>query len=196
MVSKGEATKERILDQGLELASRVGLEGLSIGALAKATGLSKSGLFAHFGSKEELQLAVLELGRVRFVDRVVAPSLREPRGEPRVRALFENWVGWECQRGPGGCPFVAISHEFDDRPGPAREAIVAVQRDWIETLATAIRIAVDEGHFARTVDTHQLAFEIYGQFLAFHLYHRLLHDEDALARARAGLERLLAAVRA
>ena len=195
MVSKGEATKERILDQALALASTVGLEGLSIGALAKATGLSKSGLFAHFESKAELQLQVLQLARTRFIDSVISPSLREPRGEPRVRALFEKWLAWERGRARGGCPFVAVSPELDDRPGPTREALVAVQRDWIETLATAARIAVEEGHFSPAVDTHQLAFEIYAVFLAFHLYHRLLCDDRATERARAGFEKLIEAVK-
>jgi len=115
--------------------------------------------------------------------------------EPRVRALFENWLAWERGRASGGCPFVAVSHELDDRPGPTREALVAVQHDWIDTLATAAKIAVDEGHFSPAVDTRQLAFEIYAVYLAFHLYHRLLRDEQALDRARAGFEKLIEAVR-
>ncbi len=195
MMSKGEATRNRILDEALELASVVGLEGLSIGELAKATGMSKSGLFAHFESKEDLQLHVLLLARDRFVELVFSPSMREPRGEPRVRALFENWIEWELGRIPGGCPFVAVSHELDDRPGPTREALVRVQKEWIETLATAIRIAVGEGHFRADVDGHQLAYDIYAVFLAFHLYHRLLRDEEATDRARAGFENLIKAAR-
>jgi AcrR family transcriptional regulator len=191
MVSKGEATRERILDQALVLASTVGLEGLSIGKLAQATGLSKSGLFAHFESKEDLQIKVLHLARERFIDSVITPSLREERGEPRVRALFESWLNWEKHRTPGGCPFVAVSHELDNRPGPTREALVAVQQDWIDTLATATQIAVTEGHFRADLDAHQFAFDIYSIFLAFHLYHRLLKDEESSKRARLSFEQLI-----
>ncbi|MCP4902410.1 MAG: TetR/AcrR family transcriptional regulator [bacterium] len=195
MVSKGEATRNRILDQALELASVVGLDGLSIGELAKATGMSKSGLFAHFDSKEDLQLQVLHLARDRFVAVVFTPSVREPRGEPRIRALFENWLAWELGRIPGGCPFVAVSHELDDQPGPTREALVEVQHQWINTLAAAVGIAVDEGQFKADVDAHQLAYDIYAIFLAFHLYHRLLRDDQAIVRARASFENLIRAVR-
>lgn len=195
MVTKGEATKQRILDQALEISSMVGLEGLSIGALAKATGMSKSGLFAHFESKETLQLQVLEVASERFVETVFTPALQAPRGEPRIRALFENWLRWELGRIPGGCPFVAVSHELDDRPGPTREALVAVQQDWIDTLANSVKLAIDEGHFRPNVDTQQLAYDIYAVFLAFHLYHRLLRDEKAIDRARAGFEQLITAAR-
>ena len=166
------------------------------GELAKATGMSKSGLFAHFDSKEDLQLRVLYLARDRFVEVVFSPSVREPRGEPRVRALFENWVAWEVGRIPGGCPFVAVSHELDDRPGPTREALVEVQNEWINTLTTAVRIAADEGHFRVDVDAHQVAYDIYAVFLAFHLYHRLLRDDQAIERARAGFENIITSAKA
>lgn len=194
-MSKGAATRERILDQAVELTSLVGLEGLSIGGLAKATEMSKSGLFAHFASKKGLQLRVIETARARFIEAVVSPALRRPRGELRLRALFENWLEWEKERTTGGCPFVAAAHEMDDRPGPVRDALVASQRDWIDTLATAARIAVEEGHLARDLDVRQLAYDVYGLFLAYHLYHRLLLDPEAARRARAGFERLLDASR-
>jgi AcrR family transcriptional regulator len=189
-MTKGQDTKDRILGQALDLASTLGIEGLSIGELAKATEMSKSGLFAHFESKEALQLEVIRSGSAHFIETVVSPALREPRGEPRVRALFERWLAWETLR-TGGCPFMAATFELDDRPGPVRDALVATQQDWIDTLTTAIRIGVDEGHFRSDLDTEQLAFEVYGAFMAFHLYHRLLRDPKAHRRAMDALDRLL-----
>ena len=189
-MTKGQDTKERILGQALDLASTLGIEGLSLGELAKATEMSKSGLFAHFESKEALQLEVIRSGGAHFIETVVSPALREPRGEPRVRALFERWLAWETLR-TGGCPFMAATFELDDRPGPVRDALVATQQDWVDTLTTAIRIGVDEGHFRSDLDTEQLAFEVYGAFMAFHLYHRLLRDPKAHRRAMDALDRLL-----
>ena len=189
-MSKGQETKERILGEALDLASTVGIEGLSIGELAKATEMSKSGLFAHFESKEELQLEVLKTATQQFTDLVVSPALREPRGEPRVRALFDRWLAWETLR-TGGCPFMAATFELDDRPGRVRDALEATQREWIDTLTMAIRIAMDEAHFHPDIDADQLAYEIYGVFMAFHLYHRLLHDPEARRRATDALEYLL-----
>ncbi len=189
-MAKGEETRERILNRALTMTSMVGLEGLSIGELAKAVEMSKSGLFAHFSSKEDLQQHVLIAAGRSFIDRVVTPALRAPRGEPRVRALFTNWIEWEKDR-TGGCPFVAVSYELDDRPGPLRDALVASQRDWVETLATAARIAVDEGHFRPDLDVYQLAHEMYGCFLGFHTYFRLLRDPQATERAQAHFEQLL-----
>ena len=194
IMTKGQDTKERILGEALDLASTVGIEGLSIGELAKATEMSKSGLFAHFDSKEDLQLEVLRTGSAHFIETVVAPALREPRGEPRVRALFERWLAWETLR-TGGCPFMAATFELDDRPGPVRDALVATQQDWVDTLVTAIKIAIDEGHFREDLDANQLAFEIYGAFMAFHLYHRLLREPKAHTRATDALEQLLSCAR-
>jgi AcrR family transcriptional regulator len=181
-MSKGQETKERILGEALDLASLVGIEGLTIGELAKATEMSKSGLFAHFDSKEDLQIEVLERASVLFIDNVITPALREPRGEPRVRALFERWLAWETLRS-GGCPFMAATFELDDRPGPVRDALEATQREWIDTLTTAIRIAMDEGHFHPDIDADQLAYEIYGVFMAFHLYHRAMDALEYLLRS-------------
>ena len=189
-MSKGRDTKERILDEALDLMSTVGIEGLSIGELAKATEMSKSGLFAHFNCKEDLQLEVLRTGTTHFIETVVSPALREPRGEPRVRALFERWLVWETFRA-GGCPFMAATFELDDRPGKLRDALETTQRQWIDTLTTAILIAMDEGHFHSDIDADQLAYEIYGVMMAFHLYHRLLRDPDARRRATDALDYLL-----
>ena len=193
IMAKGDETRERILHHAMAMASEVGFEGLSIGELAKATEMSKSGLFAHFSSKEDLQLQILETARRSFVDHVVSPALREPRGEPRIRALHDGWLTWEEGSViPGGCPFGVASHEYDDRPGPMRDAIVATQSEWVDTIATAARIAVDAGHFRADLDTRRFAFEMFGIFLAFRLYFRLLRDPEARRRARDAFERLIA----
>jgi AcrR family transcriptional regulator len=191
-MAKGDETRERILQHALAIASEVGFEGLSIGELAKATDMSKSGLFAHFDSKEDLQLQALATARRSFLDNVITPAFREPRGEPRIRALFEKWLTWEEGRvTPGGCPFVVASYEYDDRPGAVREAVVATQRDWVEAISMAARIAIDEGHFRADLDTEQFAFDLYGVFLSFHLYHRLLNDPEVRQRARFAFDRLI-----
>jgi AcrR family transcriptional regulator len=195
--SKGEQTKRGILASALGLASEVGLEGLSIGLLSDRVGMSKSGLFAHFASKENLQVAVLEEAVRRFVDLVIAPALREKRGEPRVRAMFERWLAWGQQEFmPGGCVLMTAAMELDDRPGPAREKLLASQQDWHETLAQAVRIARAEGHFRADLDEHQLVFEIFGIVMTFYFHHRLFRDQAALGRARAAFERLLGNARA
>lgn len=196
-MTKGETTRTAILEHAFATASRLGLEGLTIGHLADEVGLSKSGLFAHFRSKEELQLQVLETAVERFVETVVAPALKEPRGEPRVRALFERWMEWEAANfQPGGCIFIATANELDDRPGPLRDRLVAYQRDWLDTLATAARIAVQEGHFRSALDVRQFAYDLYAVILAYHHFSRLLRDPAAEERARRSFEDLLAASRA
>lgn len=194
-VTKGEETRAAILDRAVDLASRIGLEGLSIGGLAGETGLSKSGLFAHFDSKQNLQLEVLRTSADRFVSAVLAPALKKPRGIPRIRALFENWFLW-ARSMPGGCFFVAAANELDDRPGPLRDQLVAYQRDWVGSLATAARIAVEERQFRRDVDVTQFAYDFYSTLLAYHHFSRLMSDKDAEARARRSFERLVEASRA
>ncbi len=194
---KGEQTREAILERALVLASEVGLEGLTIGTLAEALDLSKSGLFAHFRSKEALQIQTLELAAARFEVAVIRPALRAARGEPRLRALFENWLRWpKSVPQPGGCIFVAASVELDDRPGPARDKLVRLQSDWLDVIAGAVRIAIQERHFDPKVDSAQFAFELYGIMLVCHHTARLLRDPRAEERARRGFEALLARARA
>lgn len=192
-VAKGEETRQAILTRAFELAKTIGLSGLSIGRLAEETGLSKSGLFAHFGSKEALEVAVVEEAARQFVEFVMAPALRQPRGEPRVRALFERWILWGQQ--PGGCFFVGAVAELDDRSGPPRDALVQTCKDWIDALATAARITVSEGHFRSDLDPEQFAFEVYSIMLGFHTYQKFLREPVSLDRARESLERLLADAR-
>lgn len=195
-MGKGDQTRDAILERAMSLASQVGLEGLTIGRLAEELDLSKSGLFAHFRSKEDLQVRTLERAAERFIEVVLKPALAEPRGEPRVRALFENWLRWpKAVPQPGGCIFVAASAELDDQPGPARDHLLRMQRDWLDTLAGAVRIAVGEGHFRRGVDPDQFAFEMYGIMLVWHQATRLLRDAKAVDRARRAFEALLASAR-
>jgi AcrR family transcriptional regulator len=189
-VSKGDDTRQAILGRAFELASVIGVTGLTIGRLAEEMGLSKSGLFAHFGSKEALDVAVVEEASRQFVQEVMVPALREPRGEPRVRALFDRWLAWG-QR-PGGCFFVGASAELDDRVGPSRDALARADKDWLDELAKAARIAVREGHFATTLDPDQFAFELNGIMLSFHQFHRFLREPEALARTRRAFDRLVA----
>jgi AcrR family transcriptional regulator len=189
---KGEATRAAILDEALALASQVGLEGLSIGELARRLGMSKSGLFAHFASKENLQLEVLRSAADRFVETVIRPALEQPRGEPRVRALFENWLGWaRADFSPGGCLFVSAAVELDDRPGAPRDFLVGAQRDFLGAIATAARISVEEGHFRRDLDPEQFAYDLYSIYLAYHHFSRLLRSPEAEARLRRSFAELL-----
>jgi AcrR family transcriptional regulator len=195
-MSKGQQTREAILETALTAASSVGLSALSIGELAKSVGMSKSGLFAHFESKENLQLEVLRSAVAHYIDDVVVPSLRKPRGEQRVRALFENWFEWSSKATlPGGCLFIAAASEFDDQPGPVRDYLVSTQRDWLATLSHAARIAIDEGHFRPTLDTDQFAHDLYSILLAYHHFSRLLRIPNARQRALQSFEQLVASAR-
>ena len=196
-MSKGADTRHAILQDALAQASVRGLEGLTIGSLAKSLGMSKSGLYAHFDSKEALQLKVLDEARDQFVAKVVMPALQAPRGEPRVVALFERWLVWEgLESLPGGCPFVAVASELDDQPGPVRDRLVEVQRDWVDTLSNAARISVQQGHFRADLDVAQFAYEIWGLVLGYHWYARLLARDDATARLRLAFTDLLGRSRA
>ena len=193
---KGELTRQAIVEHAARMASRVGLDGLTIGALADDLELSKSGLFAHFHSKEALQLQVLEFGIERFVDVVVKPALAAPRGEKRVRALFERWMDWPKTSGLSGCMFVALSTELDDQPGPVRERLVQSQKDWLDVIANSVRSGVTDGAFRADVDPEQFAQELYGIMLANHHAVRLLRDKSGLDRTRRAFERLLDDARA
>ena len=165
--------------------------------MAEDLELSKSGLFAHFRSKEVLQLEILRMAGARMIEAVVKPALAAPRGEPRVRALFERWLAWEQSPSlPGGCPFMAASFELDDRPGPVRDYVVQNLRDWMDTLAGAARIAVQEGHFRPDVDCEQFAHDCQGIGLAFVHASRLMRDPKARERAQRAFESLLTACRA
>jgi AcrR family transcriptional regulator len=193
---KGDMTRAAIVEAALGIAARDGLEGLTIGTLAAEMQMSKSGVFAHFGSREELQLAVLKEYVRRFVDEVLRPAVRKPRGLPRLEAILDRWVSFLAREIPFGCILIAGSVEYDDRPGPQRDAMVAIIAGWKGELLKAIRQGVVEGHLKTDIDAHQMVFEIYGVMLAMHQDARLLRSSDGPRRARAGLARLLDAARA
>ncbi|MCU0775282.1 MAG: TetR/AcrR family transcriptional regulator [Ideonella sp.] len=191
--NKGQQTRAAILDAALALASHMGLEGLSIGALAEQMGMSKSGVFAHFGSREELQISVIREYHRRFEQEVFYPALEVPRGLPRLRALFERWIARVSVEIDSGCIYISGAVEFDDRPGPVRDALAEMVLDWQRALERAIRLAVEEGHLATDTDAQQMLFEIHGLILALHHDARFLRSERALDRVHAGFERVLAA---
>jgi AcrR family transcriptional regulator len=188
---KGQQTRATILDAALGLASHVGLEGLSIGALAEVTQMSKSGVFAHFGSREELQISVVREYNAKFEEEVFYPALVEPRGLPRLRALFERWVKRVSVEVDSGCIYISGAVEFDDRPGPVRDALVSMVRAWHSALERAIRIAVEEGQLRPDTDAMQMLFELHGLILALHHDARFLRLPGAMDRARRAFEHVL-----
>src|SRR5262245_23460160 len=189
--TKGERTRAAILDAALRLVSKAGLDGLTIGTLADATGMSKSGLFAHFGSRDELLLAVLAHGQAEFTEVVFQPAIAKPRGLPRLRAMFVNWLDWtESAELPGGCPMIGGASEFDDKPGPVRDMLAGGQRTWSETLKRAVRQAIEERQLAADTDPEQIAFEMFGIALVVHHHRRLLGYRKARERALAALDSL------
>ncbi|RLB47487.1 MAG: TetR/AcrR family transcriptional regulator [Deltaproteobacteria bacterium] len=194
-MGKGADTRGMILDRALSLASTEGLEQLTIGLLAKAVGMSKSGLFAHFKSKEQLQLSVLEAASERFVRGVISPSLKEPRGEPRVQALFDHWLEWEAAF-PGGCPYQTAIIEFDDRPGVVRDYLLETQRDWQDALTQAARIAVDEGHFRADLEPKTFAFQFTCLAIGYYQHKHLYRDGTSKTLTRKAFDQLLDSARA
>jgi AcrR family transcriptional regulator len=192
---KGDKTRAAIVQAAMEIAARDGLEGLTIGTLADQMRMSKSGVFAHFGSREDLQLAVLKEYVRRFVDEVLRPAVKKPRGLPRLEALLDRWVAFLARELSLGCIMIAGAVEYDDRPGPQRDRMVEIITGWKAELLRAIRQAVREGHLQPGTDAPQMVFEIYGLMLAMHQDARLLRSADSARRARAGLRRLLDAAR-
>jgi AcrR family transcriptional regulator len=188
---KGQQTRATILEAALALASQMGLEGLSIGALAEVTQMSKSGVFAHFGSREELQISVVREYHAKFSEEVFEPAMTAPRGLPRLRTLFERWFKRVSVEIDAGCIYISGAVEFDDRPGPVRDALVAMVRTWQGALERAIRLAIDEGHLRADTDPQQLLFEVHGLILALHHDARFLRHPGADGRARTGFENVL-----
>ena len=189
---KGQTTRNTILGHAAELASQIGLTGLTIGALADDLELSKSGLFAHFRSKEALQIQVLEYASQSFIEQVITPSLKIPRGEPRMRSFFDRWLQWDRDRAfPGGCVFVAAATELDDRPGLVRDRLVELQRQWLNVLVISFHKGIEDGQFDPEADAEQFAQDIYGIMLAYHHQSRLMNDPRAEERARRAFDRLL-----
>ena len=190
-MSKKAMTREVILQQALRTASQIGISRLTIGTLAEASGLSKSGLFAHFGSKEALQLAVVEAAQQQFVQQVVRPALAQARGMARLAALFESWVMRLYGREqPGGCPLLAAAYEFDDQPGAIRDALVSGQRWQRETLQRLLQEALDAGELPANCDIPLLAFMLFGLVQSAHHDHQLLDLPDSGQLALLGFHAL------
>jgi AcrR family transcriptional regulator len=193
-VAKGAETRAAILRQAATLAGVQGLDGLSIGRLASLSGLSKSGLFAHFGSKEALQKAVLEAVVEDFRTNVILPALREPTGLARLQRLFRDWLAWAAaDRKSGGCPLLGASIELDDRPGELRDYLVETQKAWLDCVARMATKAVAQGQFRHDLDVAQFAFQFHSIGLGFNFAYRLLDDAGAQHRAQMAFEQLIAA---
>jgi AcrR family transcriptional regulator len=190
-LQKGQQTKAAIIDAALGLATQIGLEGLSIGALAEVTQMSKSGVFAHFGSREELQISVIREYHTRFEDEVFYPALKAERGLPRLRAMFGNWMKRTSVEIDSGCIYISGAVEFDDRPGPVRDALAHSVMTWHAGLRRAIVLAKDEGHLKADVDEDQMLFEVHGLILALHYEARFLKTPGSLERALRGFDNIL-----
>ncbi len=188
---KGQQTKMLIVEAAMGLATQVGLEGLSIGAVADATQMSKSGVFAHFGSREELQISVVREYFNRFEQEVFYPALTEPRGLPRVKALFANWMKRVAIEIQSGCVFISGAVEFDDRPGPVRDALASSVKTWLAAMYRAVVMAKEAGHLRPDADEHQVAFEIHGLILALHYEARFLKRPGSIGRAHTGFDNIL-----
>ena len=188
---KGQQTRAAILEAALGLSSHMGLEGLSIGALAEVTQMSKSGVFAHFGSREELQIAVICEYHARFEEEVFFPAVSEARGLPRLRALFERWVRRVSVEVDSGCIYISGAVEFDDRPGPVRDALASMVRAWQSALERAIALSVESGHLRPDTDALQMLFEVHGLILALHHDARFLRLPGAVDRARRAFDRIV-----
>ncbi len=189
---KGQQTRTAILEAALGLASAMGLEGLSIGALAEVMGMSKSGVFAHFGSREELQISVIREYHAKFEEEVFYPAMADPRGLPRLVSLFHRWVRRVSVEIDSGCIYISGAVEFDDRPGPVRDALAGMVRAWQDALGRAISMAMAEGHLLDDTEPAQLLFEVHGLILALHHDARFLRDGDAIGRARKAFDRIIA----
>lgn len=196
LAPKGERTRQVILERAVDIASLEGLQGLTIGRLAEELSMSKSGLFAHFGSKEDLQIATIEAASQRYINEIFTEALREPRGYPRLMAICDAWLSY-IRRSvfPGGCFFAAASFEFDSRPGPVRDRVRKMMDDWMRALERSIVMAKDEGHLKHDVDPSQLAFELNSLFFGANFAFYLRDDQHAIERAERAVRTRLEALK-
>lgn len=188
---KGHQTRQAILDCALQMAGRIGLEGLSIGMLADRMDMSKSGVFAHFGSREELQISVIRRYHSLFEAEVFYPALEQPRGLPRLHMLFDRWVQQVSREVETGCIYISGAVEFDDRPGPVRDALVLMVQTWHDALLRAVLQAIEVGHLQAKTPAQLLTFELHGQILALHHDSRLLRAHGCVELAQQGYQRLI-----
>lgn len=191
-LQKGQQTKQAIVQAAVTLGTQVGLEGLSIGALAERMHMSKSGVFAHFGSREELQISVIQEYFATFEQEIFYPAMQAPRGLPRLRALFDNWMKRVAVELQSGCIFISGAVEFDDRTGPVRDALADSVQTWLSALYRAVVLAKGCGHLVADADEQQIAFEIHALILALHYEARFLQKPGSLARANRGFDDILA----
>lgn len=189
-MTKGEDTKRIILEAGLDMASQLGLECVTIGALADAAKMSKSGLFAHFQSKENLQIEILNYAAQLFLEDVIAPALKTAAGISRIKALVDKWIRWSSDL-TGGCIFVSGSTDFSDRPGKVRDTLLNQQKEWIDCLRRIAQSAIRVGDFRKDIDCDQFAFDLYSLLLGFHLYYKLLDNPETRKHQEIALDRLL-----
>jgi len=193
MTTSAIGTRERILDRGLDLLSEAGLSGVTLGVLAQEVGMSKSGLFAHFHSKGDVQIALL--GHMAGVadEHVVRPAMGAAEGLPRLKALVNRWLGWTTKAGlRGGCPVAAAMFELDDAQGEVRATVVAMEARWRGLLTRLVREAVDRGHLRSDLNVDQFVWELCGIYLSHHASRRFLRDARSDQRARTAFESLLA----
>lgn len=192
MAAHRTRTRDRILESGANLLSKAGLSGVTIGTLADLSGMSKSGLFAHFRSKEELQIRLLERSAEIAGKHVVGPAMAAPDGLPRFKALVQNWLGWTKKAGlDGGCPVAAGLFELDDSEGPVRDHLLEMERTWRNLLSDHVRRAVELGQLRRDLDVDQFVWELGGIYLSHHVSARFLRDRKADLRAATALDSLL-----
>lgn len=184
-------TKENILKTAFEFTSKFGLESLTIGELAKAVGMSKSGLFGHFKSKEKLQIMVLDYAAENFVLKVVTPAISYSRGLERLNQMMFNWQQWSTKWLPGGCPFLSSIVEFDDRPGKVQDHLKELLHTMLSTFKKSLDIAKVEGQIREDVDTEQASYEIYSNMVGFHIYNRLLKDDLSKIRFQKNYESII-----
>lgn len=190
-MAKGQQTRANIIDTALHIATHHGLQSLSIGGLAEATSMSKSGVFAHFGSREELQICVVREYHHRFEQEVFYPAIQAPKGLPRLRAMFGNWMQRTTIELDSGCIYISGAVEFGGREGAVRDALIASFNTWHTALCRAIEQAQALGHLNAQADPRQLLFEIHGLILALHYEVRFLGRNDSVPCALAGFENIL-----
>lgn len=178
---RGQTTKKLILEEAMKIASIHGIEGITIGELAKKVGMSKSGLFAHFENKDNLQLAILKMATEHFVEVVLKPSFKKPKGLPRIEALVDHWIDFlnDTAKLPGGSIFISASFELDDRPGVLKDFVQKSQNDLILNIEKAVQIAIDCKHLKSNTDKNDFAWKLYSYILGYHHFHRMLHDPKA-----------------
>ncbi len=191
MTGSHSTTRDRILGSGANLLSKSGLGGVTVGALAELTGMSKSGLFAHFGSKDELQIQLLERSAEIAAKFVIGPAMAAPEGLPRLRALVQNWLGWSRKAGlDGGCPVAAGLFELDDSEGPVRDRLLQMEKAWRDLLGGLVKRAMDLDHLRKDLDIDQFVWELCGIYLSHHASARFVRDRKANARAAVALDAL------